>query len=77
MNRFDIGNRVIVQHWKSSDFDAGMNGYYGHVVELHPRAPRPMVSVALQGRSGAPARDHDLDPDDPWIFYENELEHAD
>lgn len=78
MSTFAVGHRVIVAHWKyGSSPNTDMTGYYGHVVELHPRTSRPMVSVDLIGRVGAEARELDLGPDDPWIFYADELEHAD
>ncbi|MEV5360591.1 hypothetical protein AB0K45_09630 [Micrococcus luteus] len=76
--RFAIGDRVIVANWKGADTPTtGMNGYYGHVVEVHPIAD--WVDVSLMGRVGAEARPHDLDPDgnDPWPFHADEVEHAD
>lgn len=60
-----------------------MNGYYGHVAEWHPLtwgSDEPMVSVSLIGRVGnEPALNFNLDPhgDDPWTFYERELDAAD
>lgn len=80
--RFAVGQRVMVARWKSGGTpDTDMNGYYGHVVETYTggATSRPMVDVSLKGRVGAPARLHDLDltGNDAWIFYADELEHAD
>lgn len=80
--RFEIGHRVIVTGWDNDENDPGrgMNGYYGHVVQVYPQViSEPMVYVSLKGRVGAEARLHDLDvnDDDPWPFREIELEHAD
>jgi hypothetical protein len=78
---FAVGQRVMVARWKPGTLNTDMNGYYGHVAETHPMThrARPMVSVSLKGRVGAEVRPHDLDlnGDDPWIFYADELDHAD
>lgn len=75
--RFGVGDRVIVTGDKASSPNLDMNGYYGHVVELHPISR--WVDVSLMGRVGNEARSHDLDPDgdDPWPFRESELDHTD
>ena len=79
--KFKAGDRVIVKNWRhSSSHSTDMNGYFGHVVAVYnDSVPNPMVDVSLEGRIGQPPRSHDLDPhsDDPWPFFENELEHID
>lgn len=82
--KFEVGHRVIVTRFKSDiSPSTDMVGYYGHVAETHPLTERqhrgPMVSVSLKGRIGAAPRPHDLDldGDDPWIFFSDEIEHAD
>lgn len=82
MSKFAIGHRVIVAHWGAGGSpNTDMTGYFGHVVETYTGGGtgRPMVDVSLKGRVGAQARPHDLDltGNDPWIFYADELEHAD
>jgi hypothetical protein len=84
VSHFLVGQRVIVTRWappRHLQSAPGMNGYYGFVSEQHPLTWRedPMVSVSLKGRVGHPPREFDLDPlgDDPWVFYERELEAAD
>lgn len=84
MSNFCVGQRVIVTHYGGAHDGvelADMNGYYGHVVETYTGGAtgRPMVDVSLSGRVGAAPRPYDLDPigDDPWIFYADELQHAD
>ncbi len=80
--KFAPGHRVIVTGWKPDGADqTDMNGYFGHVVQTYTGggSGRPMVDVSLKGRIGAPARPHDLDltGNDAWIFYADEIQHAD
>lgn len=79
---FAAGDRVICK--PNGCLGPDMVGYYGHVATIRPAGigsahqGQNMVLVSLIGRVGGPVNENNLDKgDDPWIFYEDELEHAD
>lgn len=78
---FAVGQRVICTQFDSA-YNVDLTGYYGHVVGRYNKAwmEIPVVLVSLQGCSTkGPADATHLDPEgnDPFPFYENELQHAD
>lgn len=77
-SKFHVGDRVIVK--PCTDVSDIMAGYYGHVHTVAKVTPKgQIILVSLEGRVGKPVyqKDLDLTGDDPFIFYDNEIEHAD
>ena len=68
---FAIGDRVVV---KATSSYAGMDGYHGQVV-AKPSPER--VFVELHGRTNGEPMAEDITYNNPWPFFNEELEHVD
>ena len=68
---FAIGDRVVV---KPTSSYPSMDGYYGHVV-AKPSTER--VFVEIDGRTNREPMAEDIAHNNPWPFFNEELEHAD
>jgi len=72
---FAIADRVVV---KTTTTYEGMDGYYGRVVAIPYREPvfEP-VFVELHGRTNGEPMREDIAHNNPWPFFNKELEHSD